>query len=78
MNAHGLFHFIFLLCITSSHCCVCHNFLLRMSCRKLIRFMVRPKSWYIIVQLKSIVTRLSRAADCRRNLLETGFVYLIY
>lgn len=26
MNAHGLFHFIFLLCITSSHCCVCHNF----------------------------------------------------
>ena len=73
MNAHGLFHFIFLLCITSSHCCVCHNFLLRMSCRKLIRFMVRPKSWYIVVHLKRVATRLSS-----RNLLETGFVYLIY
>ena len=78
MNAHGLFHFIFLLCITSSHCCVCHNFLLRMSCRKLIRFMVRPKSWYIVVQLKRVVTRLSRPSDCSRNLQEIGFVYLIY
>lgn len=78
MNAHGLFHFIFLLCITSSHCWVCHKFLLRMSYRKLIRFMVRPKSWCIVVQLKRVATRLSRAADCSRNLLETGFVYLIY
>ena len=40
--------------------------------------MVRPKSWCIVVQLKRVATRLSRAADCSRNLLETGFVYLIY